>query len=103
MKRTPLKRIGKRGVINIDANKKIRARFKREGITRCEIGLDSQCTGALFTGIAHRHKRSWYYNKTELLSDFNQTILACSHCHGKIEGNRKLTEEVFQALRGYES
>lgn len=101
IKRTPLRRIGRRGKINIEANKKLREIYADKGITRCEVGLEG-CSGGLFCAFAHRHRRVFYKNRPELLSSFNQTIWSCSNCHSKIDSDKKLSEEVFQNLRGYE-
>jgi len=97
-----MRQIGRRGEINIEANRKLREIYFKKGIKSCEIGIDNKCTKRLFTAFAHRHRRYWYYNRPELLSDFNQTILACSHCHNQIDSNKELLKEVFQNLRGYE-
>lgn len=48
---------------------------------------------------AHRHKRGWYSGDVKLLSDFNQWVAACQHCHNIIEDSRELTEETFLRLR----
>jgi len=84
---------------NQKANQILREIFWEKGIMSCEL-MFKGCLGTLFTAFAHRHKRVWYYDKPELLIDFNQVVLACQHCHDKIEHNKKLTEEVFEKLRG---
>jgi len=101
MKRTALKQIGKRGKINIRANRILDKLYAGKDIRRCELGFEN-CTGGMFLGFAHRHKRVFYYQKVELLSSFNQTIIACSSCHEKIEYDRELTEKEFLRLRGEE-
>lgn len=91
-------KLGKRTIINLEANKILKRTYKEKGITTCEINLNG-CMRTWGLGFAHLHKRIWYYHTPELLSDFNQTVLACTNCHQKIEGNRQLTEEVFKKLR----
>ncbi len=78
--------------------KKLIEIYQDKGIYSCEL-RGSKCTGTLYTGFAHKHKRVWYYDKENLLGDFNQTILACSQCHSEIEHNKELTEVVFNKLR----
>lgn len=92
------RRIGKQGKVNLRANQKLKKIYQEKGINSCEIKLDG-CLGNMFCGFAHRKKRQEYYKTPELLSDFNETLLACVKCHQKIEGNRKLTEEIFNARR----
>lgn len=98
MKKSYLKKIGKRGKINIEANKKLKEIYAKTNIRSCEIKLEG-CLGEFTCAFVHRHKRSWYYRQPELLSDFNQTLWGCQNCHDKIEHNEKLTEETFKRLR----
>lgn len=93
-----MKRIGKQTKINIAANKILKQKYIRLGIERCEIGL-SGCMPNFALGFAHKHKRIWYYNQPELLSELKETVLACPSCHAKIEVDKELTEEVFKRLR----
>lgn len=86
-----------------EVNKKLREKYIELGVAnnRCEIVL----TGCLLTwplAFAHRHRRWWYTKKQEMLSEYNQTIIACQFCHDKIDCNQKLLEEVFNRLRGKE-
>lgn len=76
--------------------------FQDKDILCCEIKLDG-CTGSYGLTYAHRHKRNWYLGKQELLSDFNQVLLACLNCHIKIEQDKQLTEYRFNELRGAEN
>lgn len=96
-----LKRVGKITKINIAANKKLKLIYMDNGITTCEICLPDCCINWAL-GFAHRKKRVEYLKNPDGLSDFNETLLACNSCHQKIEGNRKLTEEIFLKLRGNE-
>jgi len=94
MKSQPIKRIGKIGKRNIDANKKLKEIFLEKGIVRCELcGTDN------FLSFAHKHKRDWYRRYPELLSDYNQVLLLCIPCHEKIEVNRVETRALFIRLR----
>ena len=99
MKRTPLKRIGKVGRANLEANKRLNEMFKNQ--TTCEMRLDG-CLGTWPLQKAHRHKRSWYKGDVEKLSDYKQVVIACQHCHELTEHNRELNNEVFIRLRGEE-
>jgi hypothetical protein len=95
-----MKKIGKIGKINIDANRKLKQLFQDKGINYCEVDIPHDCNSWLT--FAHRHKRSWYRGNSDLLSDFNQVILSCLTVHMILEQNSKLTEEVFIKLRGEE-
>ena len=95
MKRTPLKRMGKIGKRNVNANRKLKDLFVSKGITQCEM-----CGSTFALSFAHRHKRIWYREFPELLSDFNQVLLLCVPCHEKIEYNKELTSNLFERLRG---
>ena len=93
-----MRKIGKIGKINLKANKVLKTKFEGTDIRSCEIQL-SGCMGTFGLSFAHRHKRAWYRGNLESLSDFNQVVLACAHCHNKIEMDKNLTEEVFDRLR----
>jgi hypothetical protein len=98
MKRTYLKKIGKQGTINLEANKEIHKMFRNKGIVRCEAWFP-KCLVDWTLQFAHRHKRIWYKKCPEKLYDFNEVILACQNCHTKLENNKELTEETFKKLR----
>lgn len=87
--------MGKHTDINKKANIRLKALFESKNITRCEI-----CGSDNFLSFAHRKKRIEYRKHPELLSDFNEVILACVPCHQKIEYNKELTNQVFTRLRG---
>lgn len=95
MKRTPLRKVGKVGKANIEANKLIKAQNPAQ---YCEIRLE-ECLGGMYLTIAHKHKRAWYKGDVELLSDPNEYVVACVNCHNRIEHNAELTEQVFKRLR----
>ena len=101
MKRSPLNRIGKIGVANLEANRKIAMIWKERGYWLCEIRFDG-CKRDVFLTPAHRHKRIWYKGDAEKLADPRQWIVACVSCHDKIEHNKELTESIFLKLRGKE-
>jgi len=96
-----LNRIGKQAKIKLQANKKLKEIYREKGITQCEARL-SGCMQYFGLSWYHRHKRVFYYDKPDLLSSFNQTILVCANCHPKLEQDRKLTETKFEQLRGME-
>ncbi len=93
-----MRRIGKQGRINIQANKKLKAIYQDKGITSCEPILNG-CMRNFALSWHHRKKRIEYYNCPEKLSDFDETILVCQSCHTKLEASRELTEEIFSRLR----
>lgn len=99
MRKTPLKRIGKVGRANMQANALLQGKLAH--ITLCEAGLPG-CLGNMFPTKAHRHKRAWYKGDIGLLSDYKQVILICVKCHNTIEHNAELTKRTFQRLRGDE-
>ena len=79
--------------LNQKANKILKEKFERKGITRCEI-----CGSNQWLTFMHRLKRR-YYTSLEELSDINEVILACMKCHQKYEFDRKETENIFSRLR----
>ena len=81
---------------------KLKRIYEAKGTTTCEIRFPG-CLNNWALGFAHRHKRIWYKSQPELLTDYNQTVLACVKCHDAIEYDRELTEKVFRRLRGEES
>lgn len=102
VKQVPLPKLGKRGKINIEANKELRELFWKRGTIWCEVGIQGKCKINEMLSFAHRHKRRWYYGRSFLLENWKQVILACIPCHQVIEKDAKLTEEIFQRLRGNE-
>lgn len=99
MKKTPIKKIGKIGKRNLEANKKLKKMFEDLDVRWCEVSLEN-CLFSFYLQFAHRHKRIDYRQYPEYLYHHNQVVLACQSCHSKIENNRELTEKVFQRLRG---
>ena len=99
MRKSPLKRVGKIGRANLEANKILRE--KLGDITHCEMRLEG-CLGGMFLQFAHRHKRIFYKGEVDKLSAFNQVVVACQNCHEKTEYDRELNDKVFNKLRGDE-
>jgi hypothetical protein len=77
---------------------KLKIEYARRGLISCEVRLPG-CLIFFALSFAHRHKRVWYYDKPDLLANFNETVLACAKCHAKMESDKELTEKVFQRLR----
>lgn len=95
--RKPLKRIGKRGRINIEANRVLKTVYTRKGVERCEIKLEG-CLRDWTLGFAHRHRRFWYYTH-DGIGSYMETVMACSNCHQKIDTDKDLLEKTFKRLR----
>lgn len=93
---------------NRDANQELDKIYAEKGIDYCELRLSLQCLGKekysngelLKLTYAHRHKREWYKDKPSLLYSFYETVRACLACHMKIEHDSKLTNQMFDKLRG---
>lgn len=98
MRRTPLKRIGKKGKENIKYIELVKVLDLPQN---CEVKL-SGCLGGSFLTIAHRHKRS-HYKTAEELADPNQILVMCVNCHNFLEHKRDLNKMVFDKLKGDEN
>ena len=85
---------GKRGKMNKEANKRMKAWCESQGITRCE-----NCNGQWGLSFAHKKKRR-FYQTVEELSDPKEFILLCIKCHYEIEYDKHKTEAMFNDLRG---
>ena len=101
MKKTPLRRCGKIGKANIEANKRLKEVFENTNIRSCEIKMEG-CLGNWTLAFCHRHPRLWYNGDVEKLSDYKQVIIGCVSCHEKIDRDNDLLEKVFNKLRGKE-
>jgi len=88
-------KLGKRGKMSREANKKLAELFLEKGITRCEY---PNCGTSWFITFAHRQKRR-FYSTVEQLSDFDQVLLLCYKHHNEIEFDKGKTEELFNKLR----
>lgn len=87
-------KIGKKTKMAIKANQIIKKRFVELDIKFCEVKL-SECFINYELHPAHRKKRI-EYKAIDELTDMNEVLLCCNNCHIKIEGDRKLTEKVFE-------
>jgi hypothetical protein len=63
--------------------RKLKVRFKRVGITRCEIKFDLQCWDNYALSFAHAKKRRFLKGE-----ELEVCVLACARCHTAIEGLR---------------
>lgn len=81
MKKTPLKRVGKKTREWEKVRRQLKKRFMAAGIIECEIGF-AQCWRDNGLSFAHGKKRR------ELIGDELKTlvVLACAPCHTAIEG-----------------
>ena len=93
MKRTPIKKLGKRGKMNKKANAILAKIFLIEGTTWCEV-----CGSKDFLTWAHRSKRR-FYRSVEELADPYEVLLLCGDCHREIEYDKEATEKLFKRLR----
>ena len=99
MERTPLKRIGRIGRINMAANKKLYKIYAEKGIDSCEAKLDG-CMGSFSLSFHHRKKRVEYYKCPEKLAWLSETIRVCPACHELLERDSALSDNTFKKLRG---
>ncbi len=80
IKRSPIKRSGKKTKEWDRVRAKLKIRFERAGITTCELGYEG-CWRDNGLGFAHAVKRRFIATPEEL----EITILACWVCHDVIE------------------
>ena len=84
--------------LNAKQNRELIKLFDKKDIRYCEARLPG-CS-PMATTFTHRHKKYWYLGlPDELRWSYDQVIKACMSCHGKMEVDRELTEEVFKRLR----
>lgn len=79
MKRTPLKRLGKKGHEWEKVRRQIKPKFERAGITTCELELPG-CWFDNGLTFAHAKKR-----RNLGPGELSVVALACCHCHDHIE------------------
>lgn len=79
MKRTPMRRIGKKSKTWIDIRKDIKKRFGWAGITVCEFRFEG-CWFNEALGFAHCRKRRKLTDE-----EMYHVALACNPCHDKLE------------------
>lgn len=99
-KRKPIRKIGKIGRRNLDANTIL---FKKyidlPELSPCEIGKVGLCWH-MFMGFAHRHSRVSYRKYPEMLASINQTLKSCNPCHKFLDSHSEFKKEIFYKLRG---
>ena len=79
VRRTALKKQGKKGDAWEKVRRALKPKFERAGIVRCELNFP-QCMRDNFLGFAHAKKRR-HLGPGEL----GIVIVACQHCHADIE------------------
>lgn len=79
MRRSPMKRRGKKTKAWDSKRAELKIEFEAIGITTCELRYEN-CANDDFLGFAHAAKRRKL--KSE---DLGHVILACNPCHDKIE------------------
>ena len=92
LKRSPLRKIGKKGKANQKANREIDREIAKHDIRHCEAGLRG-CLVAFALTRAHSKKR-----RNISGSEITEAIYACVHCHDIIEGWPE--EEMTAFVRG---
>lgn len=97
-----MNRIGKIGKANLEANKKIDEYFIENEIYSCEIRFNG-CTGNYNLTRCHKEKRENYRHDLSLLSDPQEVILGCQHCHNILDDrsktSKKESENIFKRQR----
>lgn len=85
--------------------KELQQLYYDKGIVRCELKMPptehnpQRCLFDWTLAFAHREKRVYYKSCPEKLWTFEETVLACTVCHSRIESDRLLTLQVFKKLR----
>jgi len=79
MKRSPLKRLGKKGLAWEKVRRELKVKFQRAGITACEI-RGHGCWYDNGLGFAHAKKR-----RNLGPGELSVVALACCVCHDRIE------------------
>ena len=92
-----MRRIGKIGKINIEANRILKEKFEKSGIRKCEIGFEG-CLKNWLLQFCHKENRVWYRRRPELLSDMSHVILGCASCHAILDDRSKTTKEKSDAI-----
>ena len=98
----PLNKIGRIGEANREARKRIAAICEEKNLNRCEVNLEG-CLKKWPLAPAHRRQRAEYHGNVDMLSDYNEWVVACQHCHTELDrrtpASKQLTEEVFAKHR----
>jgi len=90
-----MRKIGKKGKINIKARKMIADYCEEHGLLWCRIKLVDCMVGA--HAPAHKKKRR-YYKTAEELADPKEWLPACQNCHDKMEKDSELTKRIFKEV-----
>jgi hypothetical protein len=89
-----MKRIGKIGKINLEANKKLKELFLQKQILTCEI-----CGSDWALSWHHKHSRVWYRPWPEKLSEFSEVLLVCPEHHNLLQSDQRKSDYYFRQLR----
>jgi len=100
-KKEYIRKIGKIGKRNIEANKILNKEYSKLELPPCEAGIPNLCWHQ-HHGYMHRHGRVWYRSRPELLHSVNQTLKGCNPCHDYLDAHRKDREALFMKRRGPE-
>lgn len=95
-----MRQIGKIGLINYEANKRLEKKYEEKEIIVCEAGLPG-CLVLRFLSFHHRYRRIEYRDRDrqkhiENLSDYWDTLLVCAKCHEKLIPGDELSEQLFE-------
>jgi hypothetical protein len=95
LRRSPLKKAGKKTAEWNRERAKLKEGFQRAGITFCELGLQG-CWKGNGLSFAHSKKRRNIQG-----NELSEVILACINCHGIIERKpeKKMTAIVRKTIR----
>lgn len=103
MKRSPIRKVGKIGNINLDARRKIATQCYEMGLEYCELNFPG-CMHNFGVAPAHRRPRIFYREDPDKLSDYKEWVVACQFCHERLDNRSKMTQkesdDVFKRLRG---
>ena len=93
MKRSPIRKIGKIGLRNKEANKINYAYFASIGVENCQL-----CGGSFGLAVAHKEKREWYRAFPELLHSPSHIKLLCVICHQRLDDRSLTTKKESDAI-----
>lgn len=94
MKRTAIKRNGRKVNDWIRVRRQLKAEFEARGITRCEFNLSPDCKRDNWLSFAHSKKRRFITTDAEL----RECALACTPCHNELD-LRMTHAEMYDAVR----
>jgi hypothetical protein len=100
-KRKGIRKVGKIGKRNMEANQILHKLYAPLNLPPCEAGIPNLCWNETH-GYMHRHGRVWYRSHPELLHSVNQTLRGCNPCHTYLDAHRKDREALFMKRRGLE-